>query len=67
MALHKDGIEKYKASKKEFTDENNQIMVIDTSSEYILEDSDMTQVENKKLYLLSKMKAITIVIGRIRV
>ena len=67
MALHKDGIEKYKASKEEFTDENNLILVIDTSSEYILKDSDMTQVENKKLYLLSKMKAITIVIGRIRV
>ena len=51
-----DSIENYKAFKKSYTNENNDLTVIDTSSEEIVIGFEMTQVESKDIIKYNKHK-----------
>ena len=56
LVLCEEDIENYKSSKKSYIHENNGLTVVDTSSEENIQDSDMTQGENKEVvkYDISK-------------
>ena len=56
LVLCEEDIENYKSSKKSYIHENNDLTVVDTSSEENIQDSDMTQGENKEVvkYDISK-------------
>ena len=52
--LHKEDTANYKAFKKEYTDEDNNLPIIDMSSEESIQNSEMTQVENKEVLKYDK-------------
>ena len=54
--LRKGGIKNYKAFKNSYTNENNGIIVIDTSSEENIPYSRMNQGDNKEFIKLAKSK-----------
>ena len=55
MILREEGIENYKALNKSYTNKNNVLSVIDTSSKENIQYSEMTQGENKEVIKCSKI------------